>query len=151
MKIALIGAGNSVFAMQLIDNLLSFPDLHNVTLTLMDINRAAAAVRSAATGKVAHHHRFATRLEATDDLRRAVDGADYVLVTFQIGGLEANQPDLEIPRRYGIDQAVGDILGPGGVMRFLCQRPGVRRCSGSDREAGAYLPRRDARSPHWRS
>jgi alpha-galactosidase len=46
-------------------------------------------------------------------------GADYVIVTFQVGGLEAYAKDVEIPRKYGIDQTVGDTLGPGGVMRFL--------------------------------
>jgi alpha-galactosidase len=32
------------------------------------------------------------------------------------GGLEAFQSDIEIPLKYGVDQCVGDTLGPGGLM-----------------------------------
>jgi alpha-galactosidase len=46
-----------------------------------------------------------------------------VIVTFQVGGLEAYRHDVEIPRRYGLDQCVGDTLGPGGVFRFLRSAP----------------------------
>jgi alpha-galactosidase len=68
-----------------------------------------------------------TRVEATTDRRRALAAADYVVVTFQIGGLEAYRLDVEIPRRYGLDQTVGDTLGPGGVFRFLRSAPVYRR------------------------
>ena len=46
-------------------------------------------------------------------------GADYVITTFQAGGLEAFKLDIEIPSQYGIEQCVGDTLGPGGVFRAL--------------------------------
>jgi alpha-galactosidase len=48
-----------------------------------------------------------------------VQGADYVITTFQQGGLEAYALDIEIPQRYGVEQCVGDTLGPGGVFRSL--------------------------------
>ncbi len=52
-------------------------------------------------------------------LREALAGADFVLTVFQVGGVRAYACDLEIPREYGIDQIVGDTLGPGGVFRGL--------------------------------
>jgi alpha-galactosidase len=42
-----------------------------------------------------------------------------VIITFQVGGIDAFRDDVEIPRRYGLDQPVGNTLGPGGVFRFL--------------------------------
>ena len=42
-----------------------------------------------------------------------------MVTTFQQGGLEAYALDIEIPRRYGVEQCVGDTLGPGGVFRAL--------------------------------
>jgi alpha-galactosidase len=48
-----------------------------------------------------------------------VTGADYVITTFQQGGLDAYALDIEIPQRYGVGQCVGDTLGPGGVFRAL--------------------------------
>src|SRR5687768_9088984 len=59
------------------------------------------------------------RVEATLDRREAVTGAGYVVTTFQQGGLDAYRSDIEIPRRYGVEQCVGDTLGPGGVFRAL--------------------------------
>ena len=49
----------------------------------------------------------------------ALAGTDYVIATFQQGGLEAYKLDIEIPQRYGVRQCVEDTLGPGGVFRVL--------------------------------
>jgi alpha-galactosidase len=37
----------------------------------------------------------------------------------QVGGLEAFGLDYEIPLKYGVDQCIGDSLGPGGIFRGL--------------------------------
>src|SRR5215216_1196870 len=62
---------------------------------------------------------LAAKVEATTDRREAVSGAAYVVTTFQQGGLEAYTLDIEIPKKYGVEQCVGDTLGPGGVFRAL--------------------------------
>ena len=59
------------------------------------------------------------RVEASLDRRAMLRGADYVFTTFQQGGLRAFELDIEIPQRYGVEQCVGDTLGPGGVFRGL--------------------------------
>ena len=46
-----------------------------------------------------------------------------MIITFQVGGVESYRWDVEIPRRYGVDQTVGDTVGPGGVFRFLRSVP----------------------------
>ncbi len=122
-KIAIIGAGGYVFPLRLIGDLLSFPALRESTFSLMDIDLGRAERTAAAARELVAHHRFPTRVETTSDRRQALDGADYVIVTFQVGGIEAYRLDVEIPRRYGIDQTVGDTLGPGGVFRFLRSAP----------------------------
>ena len=58
-------------------------------------------------------------VKATTDRRVAVENADYVVTTFQQGGLDAYKLDIEIPQKYGVEQCVGDTLGPGGVFRAL--------------------------------
>ena len=42
-----------------------------------------------------------------------------MITTFQVGGLRATELDYEVPMRYGVDQCIGDTLGPGGVFRAL--------------------------------
>src|SRR5512138_3242600 len=126
-KIAIIGAGGYVFPLKLIGDFLTFPSLRGSTLSLMDIDLARAERTARAAREIVAHHGFPTVIETTTDQRAALAGADYVVVTFQVGGLEAYRHDVEIPRKYGVDQTVGDTLGPGGVFRFLRSATAYRR------------------------
>src|SRR5436309_2864247 len=59
-------------------------------------------------------------VEATLDRRAALDGADYVLTMFQVGGYRpATVTDFDVPKRFGLRQTIGDTLGIGGIMRGL--------------------------------
>jgi alpha-galactosidase len=118
-KITIVGAGGYVFPFRLIGDLLSFPALRDSDLTLMDIDADRLERTASATRALVAHHGFPTTVESTTDRRAALTGADYVIITFQVGGIDAFREDVEIPRRYGVDQTVGDTLGPGGVFRFL--------------------------------
>ena len=64
-------------------------------------------------------HGLGTKLEVPTDRREALDGADFVICTFQVGGIEAYGYDVNVPREFGVDQPVGDTPGPGGVFRGL--------------------------------
>ena len=140
-KIAIIGAGGYVFPLRLIGDLLAHPELRQSTLALMDIDLGRAERTASAARELVRHYDFPTRIEVTADRRAALDGAGYVIVTFQVGGLDAYRLDVEIPRRYGIDQPVGDTLGPGGVFRFLRSAPAYRELAADLRELcpGAIL------------
>ncbi len=118
-KIAIIGAGGFVFPFRLIGDLLSFPALRDAELCLMDINPDKLGPVADAARKLVAHHGFGTRVVETTDRRAALTEADFVIITFQVGGVESYRWDVEIPRRYGVDQTVGDTVGPGGVFRFL--------------------------------
>ena len=122
-KITIIGAGGYVFPFRLIGDLLSFPALRSAELCLMDINPDKLAPVADATRKLVAHHGFDTEVVETTDRRAALTDADFVIITFQVGGVESYRWDVEIPRRYGVDQTVGDTVGPGGVFRFLRSVP----------------------------
>ncbi len=133
-KIAIIGAGGVVFPLRLIGDILSLPELRESTLSLMDVDARRNERTAAAARELVAHYNFPTRIEATTDRRQALDGASYVIVTFQVGGLDAYRLDVEIPRKYGIDQPVGDTLGPGGVFRFLRSAPAYTAIAADMRE-----------------
>ncbi|MGI8458213.1 MAG: alpha-glucosidase/alpha-galactosidase [Propionibacteriaceae bacterium] len=118
-RIAIVGAGGYVFPLRLIGDLLSFPALQDSTLVLMDVDPDRLARTTEAARELVRHHALPTNVVSTTDQREAVRDADFVIITFQVGGVEAYRHDVEIPRRYGLDQPVGDTLGPGGVFRFL--------------------------------
>src|SRR5690606_27087589 len=89
---------------------------------------------AAAARELVDHHGFAAEIVETTDQREALTDADFVIITFQVGGIEAYRHDVEIPRRYGIDQTVGDTIGPGGVFRFLRSVPAYTRIAADARE-----------------
>ncbi|MGN6032839.1 MAG: alpha-glucosidase/alpha-galactosidase [Thermomicrobiales bacterium] len=125
-KIAIVGAGGVVFPLRLVGDLLSFPALQGATFSLMDLDPGRAERTATSARDLVAHYGFPATVEATDDRRAALAGADYVIVTFQVGGVDAYAHDVEIPRKYGLDQTVGDTLGPGGVFRFLRSAPAYR-------------------------
>jgi alpha-galactosidase len=118
-KIAFIGAGSVVFTRNLCSDILLTPALQESTISLMDIDAGRLAQARALVQALIDARGLKASVEATTDRREAVRGADYVITTFQQGGLEAYALDIETPRRYGVEQCVGDTLGPGGVFRAL--------------------------------
>ncbi len=125
-KITIIGAGGYVFPLRLVADVLSFPALQDSNLTLMDIDAERLERNAKVVRELVNHHNLPAKIESTTDRRKALTHADYVIITFQVGGLDAYKIDKDIPLKYGIDQAVGDTLGPGGVFRFLRSAPAYK-------------------------
>ena len=119
-KIAFIGAGSTVFAKNLLGDILSFPELSSATISLHDIDEERLRTSEVVARRVAATLEARPAIEATADRRRALDGADYVIAMFQIGGYRPSTViDFEIPKRYGLRQTIADTLGIGGIMRGL--------------------------------
>src|SRR5215207_9474611 len=118
-KITLIGAGSLVFTRNLCSDILLTPALQDSTISLMDIDPTRLSQARDLVQAIVDRRGLDARVEATLDRRKAVRDADYVVTTFQQGGLDAYALDIEIPQRYGVEQCVGDTLGPGGVFRAL--------------------------------
>jgi alpha-galactosidase len=117
-KVTFIGAGSVEFTRQLVRDLLAYEDLP-LTLVLHDIDPARLEVARAVVDRlIATSGRSAT-VSDTTDRRRALDRADFVINTVQVGGIGATRADLEIPLGYGVRQTIGDTTGVGGVFRAL--------------------------------
>jgi len=113
----MIGAGSVVFAQRLAIDILAHPELQDATLSLMDIDAERLELSGQAARTLIAKHNLAAKVEWAADRRRALDGADYVIAMVQVGGLPAVEMDVNIPMSYGVDQDIGDTLGPGGVFR----------------------------------
>ena len=119
-KISFIGAGSTVFAKNLLGDILSFPELANATIGLMDIDEERLRTTEALTHRLARILDAHPQIEATTDRRAALDGANYVISMFQIAGYQPGTViDFEIPKKYGLRQTIADTLGVGGIMRAL--------------------------------
>lgn len=108
-----------MFPLRLIGDLMSFSALQTSAICLMDLDARRLARTARAGRELARHHGIDITITETTDRRDALRDADFVIITFQVGGIESYRKDVEIPRKYGVDQTVGDTLGPGGVFRFL--------------------------------
>lgn len=119
-KITFVGAGSTVFAKNLMGDILSFPELADSTLTLFDINEERLKTSEAVAQKITNVLGVKPKIEITTDRKRALDGADYAISMFQVGGYKpATVTDFEIPKKYGLRQTIADTLGIGGIMRAL--------------------------------
>lgn len=119
-KIALIGAGSTVFAKNLLGDILSFPELSASTIHLHDIDEERLRTSEIVAHRVAEALGADPVILTTTDRRRALADCDYVITMFQIGGYKpATVVDFEIPKRYGLRQTIADTLGIGGIMRGL--------------------------------
>jgi len=119
-KIAFIGAGSTVFTRNLVGDLLAFPALADAsTIALMDIDADRLRTSEAVARALAGARGAGAAIEATRDRRAALAGADYVVTSFQVGGLPATRLDFEVPKRFGLRQTIADTLGVGGIARAL--------------------------------
>jgi alpha-galactosidase len=119
-KIVFVGAGSTVFAKNLLGDILSFPELNRSIISLHDIDERRLQTSTIVANRVAQTLEAQPVIEATTDRRKALEGADYVITMFQIGGYKPSTVvDFEVPKKYGLRQTIADTLGVGGIMRGL--------------------------------
>lgn len=119
-RITFIGAGSTVFMKNIIGDALQRPALANATIALMDIDRERLSESETVARKLAATLASKAVIETHTDQRKALEGADFVVVAFQIGGYApCTVTDFEVPKKYGLRQTIADTLGVGGIMRGL--------------------------------
>ena len=121
--ITIIGGGSLHWMPPILTDLALTPALHGSRIVLHDIDPAALELICRLAPRIFQGAQAEFELESTTDLRSALTGADYVVVTIGIGGLEAMRQDLDVPAKYGIAQSVGDTIGPGALSRALRHIP----------------------------
>lgn len=119
----LIGAGSTVFTPGLLRDLASSSAFEDFTVRLVDVNAEAAETMAALGRRIATRSGSGMTVEASTDRREALAGARFVTTTIAVGSAAGWRADLEIPASYGIEQTVGDSVGPGGVLRALRHIP----------------------------
>jgi alpha-galactosidase len=87
------------------------------------------------------------KVEAFRDRRRALRGSDYVVNCIEVSGLACVRHDYDIPARYGVDQCIGDTIGPGGLFKALRTIPVWLQVL-RDATTGSYQCPSNLDSPH---
>ena len=115
-KIAIIGAGSIGFTKKLFTDVLCVPELREIEVALTDISKHNLKMIETILLRMVKANNLPTRVTATTDRRKAIEGARYVISCVRVGGLEAYADDIRIPLKYGVDQCVGDTICAGGIL-----------------------------------
>jgi alpha-galactosidase len=123
MQVTIIGGGSYQWSPKLMADLLGMSSLSGVHLVLADIDPTPLPKMEALFHRINDALDAKATVATTTEQRRALDGADYVVVTISTGGFESMAVDIDVPARHGIQQSVGDSVGPGGISRSLRNVP----------------------------
>lgn len=133
-RIAMIGAGSLIFAKTLMADFLSTPALAGSEYRLMALSHRRLDKMKDFVERMIVDNGVRATVRATTDRREALTDADYVVVMIQVGGVDGFQIDYEIPMRHGVDNCIGDTLGPGGIFRAQRHIPALMEIAREMRE-----------------
>jgi alpha-galactosidase len=121
IKICLVGAGSTVFAKNILGDVLSTPGLGDCVISLYDIDPERLKTSAIVAQRIGEATKLSkVTVEATLDRKQALTGADFVILMMQVGGYKpATVTDFDVPNRYGLRQTIADTLGIGGIFRGL--------------------------------
>jgi alpha-galactosidase len=120
MKIVLIGAGSSQFGYGTLGEIFQSSTLKSAHIHLLDINNEALQKVYKTGQQFIADHKLSCTLEAGTDRKKALQGADFVIISIEIGDRFALwDMDWKIPMQYGIKQVYGENGGPGGIFHSL--------------------------------
>ena len=122
-KIAYIGAGSGVFARQVITDILEVDGLDSGEFALVDIDERRLDLSHRLVSKLVERSGKDWKVTSSTERRDLLDGSDYVVNSIEVAGLANVRHDYDIPLRYGVDQCIGDTIGPGGVFKALRTGP----------------------------
>ncbi|MGG2197897.1 alpha-glucosidase/alpha-galactosidase [Paenibacillus validus] len=119
-KITFLGAGSSVFAKNVLGDCMMTPALQGFELALFDISEERLKDSENMLNNLKLTLGSTCVVKAYTNRKDALRGAKYVVNAIQVGGYDpCTITDFEIPKKYGLQQTIGDTLGIGGIFRNL--------------------------------
>ena len=124
LKIAFLGAGSTIFARNVLGDVMCTPALRECEIALYDIDetrlKESEQILQTINKNVNESRAVIKSYLGLENRKEALRGARFVVNAVQIGGYEPSTViDFEIPKKYGLRQTIADTLGIGGIMRAL--------------------------------
>ncbi len=124
LKITFLGAGSTIFARNVLGDVMCTPALCQCEIALYDIDsqrlRESEQILRTINRNVNKDRAKIKAYLGEENRKEALRGAAFVVNAVQIGGYEPSTViDFEIPKKYGLRQTIADTLGIGGIMRAL--------------------------------
>jgi alpha-galactosidase len=123
IKVSILGAGSAVFAKTLMTDILATPGLEKGIFALVDIDEERLELAHKIAEKLIKRSGKEWTVESSADRLKMLPGSDFVISTIEVAGLRNVAHEYEIPLKYGVDQCIGDTIGPGGIFKMLRTGP----------------------------
>src|SRR6266567_4481184 len=121
--ITILGAGSTVFARQLITDILQIEGLDEGCFALVDIDSQRLDLAHQIAERLIAQSGKRWSVHASTERREVLAGSDFIINTIEVAGLQNVRADYDIPMKYGVDQCIGDTIGPGGIFKALRTGP----------------------------
>jgi alpha-galactosidase len=124
IKVVFLGAG-SFFCAQIAKDIMLIPNNCGGEIAMVDVDGTRLNRMLRLIGKLKEALPGGQRwtLSSTVNRTEALQGAHYIVNSIEVSGTECVAFDNDIPLKYGIDQCIGDTIGPGGIMKALRTGP----------------------------
>ena len=122
-RIAFIGAGSYGFTHRLLVDILSYESLKDSDLAFMDIDKTRVERTRVVVAEYLRTQGYTKKPLFTLNRKKALEGADFVIDLVKVGFFKASVMDMEVPKRFGLKQTIGDTCGVAGVFRGLRTMP----------------------------
>ena len=122
-NITILGAGSTVFARQLITDILQIEGLDEGCFALIDIDATRLELAHQLAERLVTQSGKRWSVRASTERRDLLAGSDFIINSIEVAGLANVRHDFDIPMKYGINQCIGDTIGPGGIFKALRTGP----------------------------
>jgi len=122
IKVTMLGAGSG-FTPTIVRDILQTPGNGGGEIALVDVDRDRLGTMEKVISRMvqtsAGDGSAAWTVCASDNRLDVLSGTDYIVVCVEVSGTDCVRFDNDIPAKYGIDQCIGDTIGPGGLFKAL--------------------------------
>ena len=119
IKVTMLGAGSG-FTPQLVNDVVSIPGEKGGTIALVDIDGDRLDTMCQLIRKLlAQRNKTGWNVQGSADRTEVMAGSDYLVNCIEVSGTACVRFDNDIPAKYGVDQCIGDTIGPGGLFKAL--------------------------------
>lgn len=124
MKVTFMGAGSTVFAKNVLGDIMSTPALRECEIALYDIDgvrlEESYIMVTALNRNINESRARVEKYLGVENRKDALRGADFVVNAIQVGLYDpCTIIDFEVPKKYGLRQTIADSNGIGGIFRAL--------------------------------
>src|SRR6266568_1078033 len=117
--ITILGAGSTVFARQRMTDILQIEGLDEGCFALVDIDASRLELAHQIAERLIIRSGKRWSVHASTERRELLAGSDFLVNTIEVAGLANVRHDFDIPLKYGVNQCIGDTIGPGGIFKAL--------------------------------